>query len=280
MRRIAFMAVLFISLVTPSLLCAHVGKTDVVDVRVVSDKGEAFPKYGTFLRGKRDGEYYYLEAVKGQRYSIEVQISQTGVLVLSSQWTEETSSTAKNQISSGMRGCISLSLMVPTLLKGGEPVWTGRTDSTLPSSPIPMPKKYLPMPRLWGLSRSLSTKRKYPRLSLMLICHFQERKPLRHAPLRLQWGVVPPANIKWKRGNRLARDSERQLIRLPTWCNLTLSIPSRQKSFSNTSGTQSFAGKESFHAAPKTDSGPTIWNLLPSPGTLRDDGIAEGSVNF
>jgi len=72
MRRIAFMAVLFISLVTPSLVCAHVGKTDVVDVRVVSDTGEAFPKYETFLRGKRDGEYYYLEAVKGQRYSIEV----------------------------------------------------------------------------------------------------------------------------------------------------------------------------------------------------------------
>ena len=49
-----------------------VGKTDVVDVRIVSDKGEAFPKYKTFLRGHREGEYYYMEAVKGQRYSIQV----------------------------------------------------------------------------------------------------------------------------------------------------------------------------------------------------------------
>ena len=72
MRRIALIAVLFISLVTPSLIDAHVGKTEVVDVRIVSDDGEPFPKYETFLRGHRDGEYYYLEAVKGQRYSIEV----------------------------------------------------------------------------------------------------------------------------------------------------------------------------------------------------------------
>jgi hypothetical protein len=72
MRRIAFIAVLFVGLVTPTLGCAHVGKADVVDVRIVSDKGGAFPKYETFLRGHREGEYYYLEAVKGQRYSIQV----------------------------------------------------------------------------------------------------------------------------------------------------------------------------------------------------------------
>jgi len=72
MRRIALIAVLVISLVTPSLACAHVGRTDVVDVQIVSDNGEAFPKYETFLRGHWQGEYYYLEAVKGQRYSIQV----------------------------------------------------------------------------------------------------------------------------------------------------------------------------------------------------------------
>ena len=72
MRRIGFITVLFIGLVTPTLGCAHVGKTDVVDVRIVSDKGEAFPKYKTFLRGHQEGEYYYMEAVKGQRYSIQV----------------------------------------------------------------------------------------------------------------------------------------------------------------------------------------------------------------
>jgi hypothetical protein len=72
MGRIAFITVLFISLVTPALGYAHLGKADVVDVRIVSDKGEAFPKYKTFLRGHREGEYYYMEAVKGQRYSIQV----------------------------------------------------------------------------------------------------------------------------------------------------------------------------------------------------------------
>jgi hypothetical protein len=72
MGRIVLIVVLLISLATPTLACAHLGKNDVVDVRIVSDKGEAFPRYETFLRGHREGEYYYLEAVKGQRYSIQV----------------------------------------------------------------------------------------------------------------------------------------------------------------------------------------------------------------
>jgi hypothetical protein len=72
MKGIALIAVLFISLTTPLLACAHIGRTDVVDVRIVSDSGEPFPKYQTFLRGHPEGEYYYLEAVKGQKYSIEV----------------------------------------------------------------------------------------------------------------------------------------------------------------------------------------------------------------
>jgi hypothetical protein len=72
MRRIAFITVLFISLATPALGCAHLGENDVVDVRIISDKGEAFSKYKTFLRGHQEGEYYYLEAVKRQRYSIQV----------------------------------------------------------------------------------------------------------------------------------------------------------------------------------------------------------------
>jgi hypothetical protein len=72
MRRIAFMVILFISLATPTLGWAHFGKNDVVDVRIVSDNGKAFPKYETFLRGHREGEYYYLEAGKGQRYSIQI----------------------------------------------------------------------------------------------------------------------------------------------------------------------------------------------------------------
>jgi hypothetical protein len=72
MGRIALIAVLFVSLATPTLGYTHLEKNDVIDVRIVSDKGEAFPRYETFLRGHQEGEYYYLEAVKGQRYSIQV----------------------------------------------------------------------------------------------------------------------------------------------------------------------------------------------------------------
>ena len=72
MGRIAIIAVLLISLAAPTLGSAHLGKNDVVDVRIVSDNGEASPKYKTFLRGHQEGKYYYLEAVKGQRYSIQV----------------------------------------------------------------------------------------------------------------------------------------------------------------------------------------------------------------
>lgn len=72
MRRIGLLAGLFIILAIPSLGCAHVSKNNVIDVRIVSDNGETFPKYETFLRGHREGEYYYLEAIKGQRYFIEV----------------------------------------------------------------------------------------------------------------------------------------------------------------------------------------------------------------
>src|SRR4030066_488498 len=72
MKRNALLMVLFVVWVIPALAWAHAGNVDVVDVRVVSDKGEAFPKYKTFLRGHQEGEYYYMEAVKGQRYSIQV----------------------------------------------------------------------------------------------------------------------------------------------------------------------------------------------------------------
>jgi len=160
MRGIAFMALLFIGLVTPALGWAHLGKTDVVDVRIVSDNGEAFPKYETFLRGHREGEYYYLEAVKGQRYSIQITNKSDRRIGLVIAVEEETLLTARNQISSGMKESISSDLMVPIPLRGGEPAWTGQTGSTLPSSPIPMPKKYLEMPRLWGPLRSLSIKKR------------------------------------------------------------------------------------------------------------------------
>ncbi len=45
---------------------------DVVDVRVFSDNAGELPRYRAYPRTCRDGSYYYMEAVKGDRYSIEV----------------------------------------------------------------------------------------------------------------------------------------------------------------------------------------------------------------
>lgn len=72
MKRNVFLMVLFISLVIPALAWAHAGNVDVVDVRVLSDSGEVFPKYKTYPRGPQEGKFFYMEAVKGQRYSIQV----------------------------------------------------------------------------------------------------------------------------------------------------------------------------------------------------------------
>jgi hypothetical protein len=48
------------------------GTRGMVDVRIVSDDGCAFPRFRAFPRTGREGIYYYMEAVKGGRYSIEV----------------------------------------------------------------------------------------------------------------------------------------------------------------------------------------------------------------
>jgi len=72
MARNAFLTVLFISLVIPALIWAHAGKGDVVDVRILSDSGEEFPKYKAYPRRHQAGKFSYIEAVRGQRYSIQV----------------------------------------------------------------------------------------------------------------------------------------------------------------------------------------------------------------
>jgi len=64
--------VLFVVWVIPALAWAHAGKGEVVDVRVLSDSGGEFPKYRTYPGCSQEGKYFYMEAVKGQRYSIEV----------------------------------------------------------------------------------------------------------------------------------------------------------------------------------------------------------------
>jgi len=72
MIRNVFLTALFIVLVIPELTCAHVEKKNLVDVRIVSDSGNGFPKYRTYSRVPQEGKFFYMEAVKGQKYSIQV----------------------------------------------------------------------------------------------------------------------------------------------------------------------------------------------------------------
>ncbi|HPV42983.1 MAG TPA: hypothetical protein PKX40_17535 [Spirochaetota bacterium] len=45
---------------------------EFVDVRVYTDNGGEMPRYRAYPRTCQTGSYYYMEAVKGERYSIEV----------------------------------------------------------------------------------------------------------------------------------------------------------------------------------------------------------------
>jgi hypothetical protein len=72
MIRKAFLTMLFAVLVIPCVGSAHVGERPMVDVRVIGDNGGEFTKYRTYPRVRQDGEYFYLEAAKGERYSVEV----------------------------------------------------------------------------------------------------------------------------------------------------------------------------------------------------------------
>ncbi|MBM4276698.1 MAG: hypothetical protein FJ130_02310 [Deltaproteobacteria bacterium] len=72
MKRNALLMVLFVVWVIPALAWAHARKGEAVDVRVLSDSGGEFPKYRTYPGCSQEGKYFYMEAVKGQRYSIEV----------------------------------------------------------------------------------------------------------------------------------------------------------------------------------------------------------------
>jgi len=59
-------------LVIPALACAHVVSGNVAEVRIVSDDGNPFATYRTYPRVSQGADYFYLEAVKGNRYSIQV----------------------------------------------------------------------------------------------------------------------------------------------------------------------------------------------------------------
>ncbi len=72
MVRSVFLTALCIVLIIPVLACAHGGKENLAEVRIVSDSGEEFAKYRTYPRSNQEGKFFYTEAVKGQRYSIQV----------------------------------------------------------------------------------------------------------------------------------------------------------------------------------------------------------------
>ena len=72
MVRNVFLTGLFIVLVIPALAWAHVEKQNFVDVRIVSDSGQEFQKYRAHPLVLQEGKFFYVEAVKGQRYSIQV----------------------------------------------------------------------------------------------------------------------------------------------------------------------------------------------------------------
>ena len=72
MTRKALVTMLLVGWVVPVFACAHVGMREVVDVRIVSDSGTEFAKYRTYPRVHQDGKFFYVEAVKGDRYSIQV----------------------------------------------------------------------------------------------------------------------------------------------------------------------------------------------------------------
>ena len=72
MVRRAYSIALWMVLVVPALACAHAEKGNVVDVRIVSDHGSEFAKYRVYPSCQEEGDFFYVEAVKGDGYSIQV----------------------------------------------------------------------------------------------------------------------------------------------------------------------------------------------------------------
>jgi hypothetical protein len=68
----SFLAVLIFVLAFPFNASAHVSRDGAVDVRIVSDHGGEFAQYRTYPRFRQEGRYFYVEASKGERYSIQV----------------------------------------------------------------------------------------------------------------------------------------------------------------------------------------------------------------
>jgi hypothetical protein len=70
-RKILWTVLLIVSFI-PGLARAHAGKGDIVDVRIVSDYGSEFKKHKVSPRIRQEAEFFYVEAMKGDKYSIQV----------------------------------------------------------------------------------------------------------------------------------------------------------------------------------------------------------------
>ncbi len=67
-----FPIILSLMVIVPAAGYSYRTAPDVVDVRVYSDNGGELPRYRAYPRLCQNGSYFYMEAVKGERYSIEV----------------------------------------------------------------------------------------------------------------------------------------------------------------------------------------------------------------
>lgn len=72
MKRAMSSIIILLFLIVSAQARRPIERVDPVSVRIISDSGTEYPLYGTHPRGAPTGSYYYMEAVKGERYSIEV----------------------------------------------------------------------------------------------------------------------------------------------------------------------------------------------------------------
>ena len=73
MKHKVFFTILVLAVIFPVAGWAYPMRDNVVDARVVSDSGADFAKYRTYPQIRQEGKYFYMEAIKGERYSIRVQ---------------------------------------------------------------------------------------------------------------------------------------------------------------------------------------------------------------
>ena len=72
MIRKIFLTGLLVVWMIPSWAWSHVGKENVVNVRFVSNHGNEFPKYKVYPQVRPEGNFFYVEATQGTRYSVQV----------------------------------------------------------------------------------------------------------------------------------------------------------------------------------------------------------------